>query len=79
MNYTATFLLGLLEGIPIPPEIEAGECRDVEIPVKDGWKVNVYYDCGGLDFINHFVTPDGEVVNFWNWQDSEDKRVLAAW
>jgi hypothetical protein len=76
---TADFLLGLLKGIHIPENIEPGEFRDVEIQVQDGWKVDVFYDCGELDFINHFISPDGTQVDFWDWPESDDKSRLINW
>lgn len=77
--YAASFLLSLLEGVDIPNDIGPGEFRDVEIDVRDGWKVDVFYDCGELDYINHFVSPMGEVVNFWDWPRSEDQSLLINW
>ena len=77
--YAASFLLSMLEGVDIPNDIEPGEFRDVEIAARDGWKVDVFYDCGELDYINHFISPKGEVVDFWDWPESEDKSLLINW
>ena len=77
--YAASFLLSLLEGVDIPNYIEPGEFLDVEITARDGWKVDVFYDCGELDYINHFISPKGEVVNFWDWPESQDKSLLINW
>ena len=78
-RYAASFLLSLLEGISIPNAIDPGEFCDVEIAVRDGWKVDVFYDCGELDYINHFISPLGEVIDFWLWPESEDRSLLINW
>ena len=77
--YAASFLLSMLEGVDIPNEIGPGEFCDIEIAARDGWKVDVFYDCGELDYINHFISPKGEVVDFWDWPESEDKSLLINW
>lgn len=77
--HSADFLLGLIDGIVIPENIGPGEFRDVEFLVRDGWKVDVFYDCGELDYINHFVSPEGERIDFWGWPESKDKSRLINW
>jgi hypothetical protein len=60
-------------------------CGDVTLPALDGWKVCFFYDCGELDYIDHFVTPEGEKLEVWpndyqseqsppvmNWRDTSD-------
>lgn len=76
MNYTADFLLGLLAGIDIP---EHSDEMTPLISINDGWKVCVFYDCGELDYIEYFVAPDGSIVDFWEWPDSDDQRRLIGW
>lgn len=52
-----------------PPETKPSDsenwCGDVELPAKDEWKVVFFYDCGELDYIDHFETPDGEKLEVW--------------
>lgn len=46
----------------------------------DGWKVVVFYDCDSLDNIEHFISPDGQVIDFWTWDErNPDRRILMAW
>ena len=76
--YTADFLLGLIipGSIPMNGDVDA---MDVEFDCRDGWKVNVFYDVGELDYINHFVTPNGDTVDFWKWPDSDERQRLLCW
>jgi len=46
-----------------PPNANFEWYGDVKLPAKDGWKVTFYYDCGELDYIDSFVTPDGVTLN----------------
>jgi len=77
--YTADFLFGLLEGVDIPDDIGAGEFEDRTFEIRDGWKVVIFYDCGELDYIDHFETPDGTEVDFWEWPESADRTRLINW
>lgn len=62
-QYTADFLLGLLERVEIPAS--HSESADVTIDCRDGWKVVIFYDCGDLDYIDSFISPDGERIEWW--------------
>lgn len=77
MEYTPEFLLSLLDGAEIPKESE--EWCDVTIPIRDGWKVIIFYDCGELDYIEGFVDPSGMVVNFWDWPETDAVNRLINW
>jgi len=70
-------LIGLIN-VPIPGTSESQDSR-VEYKIKDGWKVSVFYDVGVFDYLEHFINPDGEIVDFWEWPDSEDKQQLIDW
>lgn len=66
--------------------ITAGDCYDLVLPSIDGWQVCFFIDCGDLDYIDHFITPDGEMLQVWpgeayqseqwppvmNWRGPED-------
>lgn len=56
-----------------PPEEMDDAFTDVEFASTDGWKVWIFYDCGELDYIDHFVSPSGEKVELWG--DEIDPRV----
>lgn len=45
---------------------------EVEFELSDGWKMAVFYDVGDLDYIEHFVAPDGQIIDFWDWPDITD-------
>lgn len=62
----------------IPPDSKDW-CSDVAFPAKDGWTVVLFYDCGELDYIDHFISPSGEKISFWDWPDSEEKNILMGW
>ena len=38
---------------------------DVVLPSIDGWQVGFFYDCGELDYIDYFLSPDGERIEVW--------------
>lgn len=38
---------------------------DVVLPSTDGWHVGFFYDCGELDYIDHFVSPEGDRIEVW--------------
>lgn len=78
-NYSAEFLLGLLEGVEIPDDSSVDDVWEKEFDCRDGWRVVVFYDVGELDYIEYFVTPDGEKINFWDWPESNDRSELMNW
>lgn len=66
-----------------PPEEQPADsedwCADVPFNVN-GWVVRFFYDCGELDYITDFVTPNGETIDFWDWsEDHPWKNTLMAW
>lgn len=88
------FLMDLVERANIPkeqPEGTEGIWTTEEFPVTakreyaDGeireeiWKVVVFYDVGELDYIEHFVDPEGRVLDWWAfpWHSEEHQRLLA--
>lgn len=47
---------------------------------RDGWRVCFFYDCGDLDYIDHFVTPDGEKLEvFADGYQSEQWPPVMCW
>lgn len=40
-------------------------CGEVVLNARDGWKVCFFYDAGQLDYIDYFITPEGEKLNVW--------------
>ena len=48
-----------------PPDENHEWYSDQTMPAKDGWQVCFFYDCGSLDYIDHFITPDGEKLDVW--------------
>jgi len=66
-----------------PPEILPSDspywCSDMPIKTEEGWTVYFFYDCEELDYISHFVKPDGTEIDFWDWEESEAKEILICW
>lgn len=76
---SAEFLLSLLDGVDIPDGIDPGDGGSQEFDIAHGWKVSMFYDCGDLDYIEHFVSPSGKIVDFWDWPASPDRMRLINW
>ena len=76
---SASFFLSLLDGVDIPDGIDQGDWGTRDFALPHGWKVSVFYDCGDLDYIDHFVSPSGKIVDFWHWPDSPDRAMLIRW
>lgn len=67
-----------------PPDSQPGDspnwCGDVTLPGRDGWQVCFFYDCGDLDYIDHFVTPAGEKLDvFVDGYQSEQWPPVMNW
>jgi hypothetical protein len=76
-------LLELAEDVA-PPEEQPSDsdnwCTDVVFKAADGWKVVIFYDCGELDYISHFVAPGGKEIDFWEWPEAHPWRsYLINW
>lgn len=68
-RYDVDMLLDIADSTNAPDENREWYCEEM-FDAKDGWKVSIFYDCGELDYIDHFMAPDGEVINFWEWPDT---------
>lgn len=65
----------LLERIQAATLPEHRDWDLILIDVGGGWKASLYYDGGpGLDYIDHFVRPDGREVDFWDWPETSNER-----
>lgn len=65
-------LLAMADAADIPMQPPGNDCfmwTDKDFDLPGGWKISVFYDVGDLDYINHFVAPDGTVIDFWEWPD----------
>lgn len=79
-------LLTMADAANVPQENPAPHWQShLDFQLADGWKMSIFYDAGELDYINHFVSPSGEVVDFWEWPDlvgvgqDADKNALIGW
>jgi len=57
-------------------------CGDSIFNSVDGWRVVIFYDCGSLDYISHFISPDGVAIDFWEWPNEStntDAQLLKSW
>lgn len=63
----AGILTGFVKVTPIedPAEVYAG---DVTYKCSNGWQLIIFNDCGGWDYVDHLVTPEGEKID---WDDEE--------
>jgi hypothetical protein len=41
--------------------------HDIEFAARDGWRVTIFYDGGELDYIAKIHSPDGLVIDPWEW------------
>lgn len=79
-EYSAQFLLEIAESANPPYCLDGGIFEEKEFLARDSWKVIIFYDGGDLDYIDHFVSPTGEKIDFWKWpEDSLDREVLMHW
>lgn len=71
-QYSADFLLDVAASANMPPFHPSNDCGHILFDARDGWKVEAFYDVGDFDYIEHFVAPDGEVIDPWEWEMGED-------
>jgi hypothetical protein len=69
-------LIGIVHAVAPPDDIGPGEFENRPFRTSDGWTVVIFYDCGELDYIDHFVSPEGEVIALWG--DELDARIDDA-
>jgi hypothetical protein len=65
-----------LSNIPVFSESEEPL---VTFDIHHGWKAVVFYDCGQFDYIDSFISPEGVVLDFWDWPDTTEKQMLIDW
>ena len=76
-EYTAEQLLQLLDGFTCPVDSQYEPLMTFDL--KDGWKVVVFYDCESFDYLDEFIAPNGQVVDFWEFPESEARQRLIDW
>jgi hypothetical protein len=76
-------LLALAEEICPPDNLPEGSpdwWSDVVFKTATGWTVVIFYDGDELDYIDHFTTPDGQEIDFWDWPEEDEwKKYLINW
>lgn len=72
-------LLDVARSANPPDYVENGVHENREFPARDGWRVVIFYDGGDLDYIDSFISPAGEVIDFWNWPEGPGRNLLMAW
>lgn len=65
-KYDVDMLLDIADSTNAPDENGEWYCEQM-LDARDGWRVSIFYDCGELDYIDHFIAPDGEVISPWDW------------
>lgn len=84
MLYDPWELLEIAEAAA-PPDTQPADssnwCGNVLFYGSRGWEVIVFYDCGELDYIDHFVTPEGATLDVWPdvGDQSEWQQIVSAW
>lgn len=74
VDYTLIHKLLQIAHAAAPPDnIGEGEFADLTFDSMDRWQVAIFYDCGELDYIDHFISPTGEKIDLWG--DKVDPRV----
>ncbi|MBB3520986.1 MULTISPECIES: hypothetical protein [Rhizobium] len=70
--YTADFLLDIAKSTPFPLAVPYEDWHStLTFDARNGWQIAVFYDGEEFDYIEHFVAPDGSLVNAWDWPDTE--------
>ena len=70
-------LVAIAESAHIPLVEPENSCWTFD--AKDGWRVLVFYDGGEFDYIEQFISPSGEPVDFWDWPDCPERQALINW
>ena len=71
-------MLALVESVN-PPATDRERFGDRTFTAPGRWQVVIFYDCGELDYIDSFITPEGEEIDFWDWPECEQKKILMSW
>ena len=54
--------------------------HDIQFAAWDGWQITIFYDGGGLDYIAEMRSPNGLVINPWEWPDGAlGGNLLCNW
>ncbi|MCK2054971.1 phage terminase large subunit family protein [Methylobacterium sp. 37f] len=63
-----------------PPDCIPNEGSDLTLTTAEGWQVSYFYDVGELDYIDEIRSPDGLVIDFWEWpMGAPGAGFLRAW
>ena len=62
-------LLEIAESANPPDNLDEHVWTEKTFDSSNGWKVVFFYDGDELDYIDTFISPDGTVINFWEWGD----------
>lgn len=73
-------LLEMAHAVNMPDSLDPGIFEHLTFDCEGGWKVVIFYDDGDLDYIDQFITPKGEPIDFWEWSnDVPGRDILIAW
>lgn len=79
-KFDCWYLLEIAESANPPDNWDDHIWTEKEFDAKDGWKVSFFYDGDELDYIDHFVTPDGKKIDFWDWpEETPGRQNLINW
>lgn len=72
-------LLAIVESTN-PPDCIPNEGSDLTLTTSEGWQVSYFYDIGELDYIDEIRSPDGLVIDPWEWpMGAPGGSTLMAW
>jgi hypothetical protein len=78
----ADTLLAIARSAQPPPFLENNDSDTIELPARDGWRVRFFYDVGDFDYIEEFVSPRGDIIDFWDWPEEtpgREKLIGCGW
>ena len=76
---TVDELIAIAKSADLPSALVGSGFVTPTFPARDGWKVVVFFDGSDFDNIEHFIRPDGTVLDPWDWPVSPERDRLCYW
>ena len=77
----AFMLLDIVEKLKPPESIKNAQQGDITLTTGE-WTVSFFYDCGEMDYIDHFITPNGQKLDVWGCKTIKDEtwqKIIQDW
>lgn len=80
-SFTADFLIDIANSAPFPLTVpEEQWWQTLTFDARDGWQVAIFYDGAEFDYVDHFIAPDGTVIEPFEWPSTEqDEDAEFVW